>query len=92
MPSLLLQGYDGVYSPVAFLIRNLKPDDINKGMVEKKVKALLKNLGYMPRDVSLSRDQNTHSLPNYGLIVPIFGSEWESGETSRVIVELDFGS
>ena len=44
----------------------------------------------MKRDVSISRDQNTHSLPKYVLVVPIFGSEWESGETSRIIVELDF--
>ena len=37
--SLLLQEFDGVYWPVAFVSRTLKPNDINYVMVEKEVLA-----------------------------------------------------
>ena len=40
----LLQKYDGVYWPVTFLSRTLKPNEINYGMVEKAVLALLEIL------------------------------------------------
>ena len=36
----LLQEYDGVYWPVTFSSRTLKPNEINYGMVEKEVLAL----------------------------------------------------
>ena len=40
----LLHKYDGLYWPVTFTIRTLKPNEINYGMVEKEVLALLQIL------------------------------------------------
>ena len=40
----LLQEYDGVDWPVAFVSRTLKPNEINYVMVEKELLALLKIL------------------------------------------------
>ena len=40
----LLQNYDGVYWPVTFTSRTLKSNEINYGMVEKEVLALLRIL------------------------------------------------
>ena len=40
----LLQNYDGVYWPVTFTSRTLKSNEINYGMVEKEVLALLRTL------------------------------------------------
>ena len=40
----LLQEYDGVYWPVTFSSRTLKPNEVNYGMVEKEVLALLRML------------------------------------------------
>ena len=44
----LLQEYDGAYWSVTFTNRTLKPNDINYGMVEKEVLALLRilDIGY----------------------------------------------
>ena len=44
----LLQEHDGVYWPVTFTSRTLKPNEINYGMVEKEVLALLRilDIGY----------------------------------------------
>ena len=40
----LLQEYDGVYWPVTFTSRTLKPNEVNYGLVEKEVLALLRIL------------------------------------------------
>ncbi|POM80706.1 LOW QUALITY PROTEIN: Reverse transcriptase [Phytophthora palmivora] len=40
----LMQEHDGVYKPVAFTSRTLKPNEINYGMVDKEVLALLRIL------------------------------------------------
>ena len=40
----LLHKYDGLYWPVTLTIRTLKPNEINYGMVEKEVLALLQIL------------------------------------------------
>ena len=40
----LVQEYDGVYWPVTFTSRTLKPNEVNYGMVEKEVLALLRIL------------------------------------------------
>ena len=40
----LIQEYDGVYHPVAFTSRTLKPNELNYGTVEKEVLALLRVL------------------------------------------------
>ena len=40
----LLQEHEGVYWPVTFTSRTLKPNEINYGMVEKEVLALLRVL------------------------------------------------
>uniref|UniRef100_A0AAV1UR94 Reverse transcriptase n=1 Tax=Peronospora matthiolae TaxID=2874970 RepID=A0AAV1UR94_9STRA len=40
----LIQEYDGVYHPVTFTSRTLKPNELNYGMVEKEVLALLRVL------------------------------------------------
>ena len=40
----LLQEYDGIYWPVTFTSRTLKPNEINYGMVEKEIPALLRIL------------------------------------------------
>ena len=40
----LLQEYDGVHWPVTFTSRTLKPNEVNYGMVEKEVLALLRIL------------------------------------------------
>ena len=40
----LLQEHDGVYWPVTFSSRTLKPNEVNYGMVEKEVLALLRML------------------------------------------------
>ncbi|POM57809.1 Reverse transcriptase [Phytophthora palmivora] len=40
----LMQEHDGVYKPVTFTSRTLKPNEINYGMVDKEVLALLKIL------------------------------------------------
>ena len=37
----LLQEYDGLYWPVTFSSRTIKPIEVNYGMVEKEVLALL---------------------------------------------------
>ena len=37
----LLHEYVGVYCPVTFMSRTLKPNEINSGMAEKEVLALL---------------------------------------------------
>ena len=41
----LIQEYDGVYHPVTFTSRTLKPNELNYGTVEKEVPALLRVLG-----------------------------------------------
>ena len=38
----LLQEYDGIYWPVTFTSRTLTPNEVNYGMVEKEVLALLR--------------------------------------------------
>ncbi|POM76566.1 LOW QUALITY PROTEIN: Reverse transcriptase [Phytophthora palmivora] len=40
----LMQEHDGVYKPVTFTSRTLKPNEINYGMVDKEVLALLRIL------------------------------------------------
>ena len=40
----LLQEHEGVYWPIAFSSRTLKPNEVNYGMVEKEVLALLRIL------------------------------------------------
>uniref|UniRef100_A0AAV1TPZ2 Reverse transcriptase n=1 Tax=Peronospora matthiolae TaxID=2874970 RepID=A0AAV1TPZ2_9STRA len=40
----LIQEYDGVYHPVTFTSRTLKPNELNYGMVEKEMLALLRVL------------------------------------------------
>ncbi|CAI5706525.1 unnamed protein product [Peronospora effusa] len=40
----LVQEYEGVYMPVTFTIRTLKPNEINYGLVDKEVLALLRIL------------------------------------------------
>ncbi|POM78632.1 LOW QUALITY PROTEIN: Reverse transcriptase [Phytophthora palmivora] len=40
----LIQEHDGVYKPVAFTSRTLKPNEINYGIVDKEVLALLRIL------------------------------------------------
>ena len=40
----LLQEYDGVYWPVTFSSRTLQPNEVNYGVVEKEVLALLRML------------------------------------------------
>ena len=51
----LLQEYDGVYWPVTFVSRTLKPNEISYGMVEKEVLALLKFLD-VSYDMLVSQD------------------------------------
>ena len=85
----LLQEYDGVYWSVSFVSRTLNPNDINYGMVEKEVLALL-SPGCVIRYAGVPRDQSPHSIFNPRLVGPIFGSQWEAGEMGRVVVELDF--
>ena len=40
----LIQEYDGVYHPVTFTSRTLKPNELNYGTVEKEVLSLLRVL------------------------------------------------
>uniref|UniRef100_A0AAV1VFN9 Reverse transcriptase n=1 Tax=Peronospora matthiolae TaxID=2874970 RepID=A0AAV1VFN9_9STRA len=53
----LIQEYDGVYHPVTFTSRTLKPNELNYGTVEKEVLALLRVLDVcyttLPRGRSL---------------------------------------
>ncbi|POM62380.1 LOW QUALITY PROTEIN: reverse transcriptase [Phytophthora palmivora] len=44
IPAALMQEHDGVYKPVIFTSRTLKPNEINYGMVDKEVLALLRIL------------------------------------------------
>ena len=77
----LLQEHDGVYWPVTFSSRTLKPNEVNYGMVEKEVLALLRMLdvGYTmlahARSLFLRDIQRWHGY--YNLLVSTGG--WGDG-------------
>ena len=74
-----LQEHDGVYWPVTFTSRTLKPNDINYGIVEKEGLALLRipDIGYT---MLVARDIKVFTRhPTLAWLVQSSGIKWEAG-------------
>ena len=87
----LLQEHDGVYWPVTFSSRTSKPNEVNYGMVEKEVSALLRMMDVcyamlVSRKISVfTRYQRWHGY--YNLLVSTRG--WVMGCTTFELVFRD---
>jgi hypothetical protein len=74
----LMQEHDGVYWSVMFTSRTLKPNEINYGIVDKEVLALLRIL-----DVCSAFDT--------GVVVAVFGLQRTTWSMGSALVQLNTG-
>ena len=77
----MLHEYDGVYWPVTFLSRTLKPSEVNYGMVENDGLALLQMLDVcytmlVYREITVL---TRHSALEWLLQSSVLNGDWEDG-------------